>query len=51
VPVLAAMVAGMLISAVRSWLESGPTTPVETANRSFTIAAEAALRAGLRPIA
>jgi AcrR family transcriptional regulator len=49
VPLLAAMVAGMLISAARSWLESGLSTPVETANRSFTIAAEAALRAGLRP--
>jgi AcrR family transcriptional regulator len=51
VPMLAAMVAGMLISAVRSWLESDLATPVETANRAFTVAAEAALRAGLRPTA
>jgi AcrR family transcriptional regulator len=51
VPLLAAMVAGMLITAARSWLESGPITSAEAANRSFTIAAEAALRAGLRPVA
>ena len=50
VPLLAAMVAGMLITAVRSWLEAGPTISAEAANRSFTIAAEAALRAGLRPV-
>jgi AcrR family transcriptional regulator len=49
VPLLAAMVAGMLITAVRTWLESDLAVPAETANRSFTIAAEAALRAGLRP--
>lgn len=48
VPLLAAMVAGMLISAVRSWIESDLTVPIESANRSFTVAAEAALRAGLR---
>jgi len=49
VPLLAAMVAGMLITAVRTWIESGMVVPAEDANRSFTIAAEAALRAGLRP--
>lgn len=51
VPLLAAMVAGMLITAVRAWIESGMTVPADEANRSFTIAAEAALRAGLRAAA
>lgn len=51
VPLLAGMVAGMLITAVRTWLESDPSAPAEEVNRSFTIAAEAALRAGLRPAA
>jgi AcrR family transcriptional regulator len=49
VPLLAAMVAGMLITAVRTWIEGDMAVPAEDANRSFTIAAEAALRAGLRP--
>jgi AcrR family transcriptional regulator len=49
VPLLAAMVAGMLITAVRTWIEADMVVPAEAANRSFTIAAEAALRAGLRP--
>ena len=51
VPLLAAMVAGMLITAVRTWLESGTNASAEEVNQSFTIAAEAALRAGLRPAA
>ena len=51
VPLLAGMVAGMLITAVRTWLESGASASAEEVNRSFTIAAEAALRAGLRPAA
>ena len=49
VPLLAAMVAGMLITAVRTWIETDMAVPAEDANRSFAIAAEAALRAGLRP--
>jgi AcrR family transcriptional regulator len=48
---LAAMVAGMLITAVRSWLESDLSASAEEVDRSFAIAAEAALRAGLRPAA
>jgi len=51
VPLLAAMVAGMLITAVRTWIEAGMVVTAEEANRAFTIAAEAALRAGLRPAA
>jgi AcrR family transcriptional regulator len=46
---LAAMVAGMLITAVRAWLESDLSASAEEVNRSFVIAAEAAIRAGLRP--
>jgi AcrR family transcriptional regulator len=49
VPLLAAMVAGMLITAVRTWIEGGMVVTAEDANRAFSIAAEAALRAGLRP--
>jgi hypothetical protein len=49
VPLLAAMLAGMLITAVRTWLESGMTEPAEEVNRCYRVAAEAALRAGLRP--
>jgi len=49
VPLLSAMLAGMLITAVRTWLESDMGSTAEEVNRSFTIAAEAALRAGLRP--
>jgi AcrR family transcriptional regulator len=48
VPLLAAMTAGMLITAVRTWAESGMSPTAEEVNRSFTVAAEAALRAGLR---
>ena len=49
VPLLAAMLAGMLITAVRTWLESDMTATAEEVNRSFLVAAEAAVRAGLRP--
>ena len=49
VPLLAAMLAGMLITAVRTWLESGMSGSAEEVNRCFRVAAEAALRAGLRP--
>jgi hypothetical protein len=49
VPLLAAMLAGMLITAVRTWLESDLSISAEEVNRSFLVAAEAALRAGLRP--
>lgn len=49
VPLLAAMLAGMLIIAVRTWLESGMTSSAEEVNRAFLVAAGAALRAGLRP--
>jgi hypothetical protein len=49
VPLLAAMLAGMLITAVRTWLESDMTASAEEVNRSFLVAAEAAVRAGLRP--
>jgi AcrR family transcriptional regulator len=47
-PLLAAMVSSMLITAVRTWAEAGVPVPAEEVNRSFTVAAEAALRAGLR---
>jgi len=50
VPLLAAMLAGMLITAVRTWLESELTATAEEVNRSFLVAAEAAVRAGLRPL-
>jgi AcrR family transcriptional regulator len=48
-PVLADMLAGMLLSAVRSWSESDPRPPAEEVNRSFVLCAEAAIRAGLKP--
>jgi AcrR family transcriptional regulator len=48
---LAAMVAGMLITVVRTWVESDFAATAVEVNSSFTIAAEAALRAGLRPAA
>lgn len=51
VPLLAAMLAGMLITAMRTWVESGMTSTIEQVNRSYVVAAEAALRAGLRPVA
>lgn len=49
VPLLAAMLAGMLITTVRTWLESDLGASAEEVNRSYVTAAEAALRAGLRP--
>jgi AcrR family transcriptional regulator len=48
-PLLAAMIAGMLITTMRIWLESDLSMTAEEVNRSFTVAAESALRAGLRP--
>jgi AcrR family transcriptional regulator len=50
VRLLAAMLAGMLITAMRTWVESGMSVPAEQVNRSYVVAAEAALRAGLRPV-
>lgn len=49
VPLLAAMLAGMLITTVRTWLESDMAAPAEEVDRCYRVAAEAALRAGLRP--
>jgi AcrR family transcriptional regulator len=49
VPLLGAMLAGMLITAVRTWLESDMSSSAEEVNRSYLVTAEAALRAGLRP--
>jgi AcrR family transcriptional regulator len=51
VPLLAAMLAGMLITAMRTWVESGMAATIEDVNRSYRVAAESALRAGLRPAA
>jgi AcrR family transcriptional regulator len=51
VPLLAAMLAGMLITAMRTWVESGMAATIEEVNRSYRVAAESALRAGLRPAA
>jgi AcrR family transcriptional regulator len=48
-PLLAAMTASMLITAIRCWLEAGLTPAAETIDRSFHTAADAAIRAGLRP--
>jgi AcrR family transcriptional regulator len=48
-PLLAAMVVSMLITAIRTWVEQGATAPAETVDRMFHIAAQPALRAGLRP--
>ncbi|MEV6012340.1 TetR/AcrR family transcriptional regulator [Streptomyces sp. NPDC051976] len=47
IPLLAAMTASMLITAMRSWLEAGATEPAEQVDRAFHIAADAAVRAGL----
>jgi AcrR family transcriptional regulator len=49
VPLLAAMLAGLLITAVRTWLESGMAETAEEMNRAYLVTAEAALRVGLRP--
>lgn len=48
-PLLAAMTTSMLITAIRSWIEGGLSEPAETIDRAFHIAADAAIRAGLRP--
>jgi AcrR family transcriptional regulator len=49
-PLLAAMVTSMLITAVRSWLDSKLAEPAEAIDRAFNIAADGAIRAGLRPL-
>jgi hypothetical protein len=50
VPVLllSAMISSMLITAIRTWIESGLAEPAETVDRAFNIAADAATHAGLR---
>jgi len=48
-PLLAAMVASMLITTLRSWIEDGAATPAEAVDRMFHTAAGPAIRAGLRP--
>lgn len=50
VPLLAAMVGGMLITTVRTWLDAGLTPSAAVVNRAFVTAAEAAIAAGLRPV-
>jgi len=49
-PLLAAMTTSMLITAVRDWVDSGLVEPAEAVDRTFRVAAEAAIRAGLRPL-
>jgi AcrR family transcriptional regulator len=49
VPLLAAMIASMLITAIRTWLDAGLRPTAETVNRAFTVAAKAAIHAGLAP--
>jgi AcrR family transcriptional regulator len=49
-PLLAAMITSMLITAVRSWLDSKLSEPAEAIDRAFNIAADGAIRAGLRPL-
>jgi AcrR family transcriptional regulator len=49
VPLLAAMTASMLITVIRSWIQGGLGEPAETIDRAFHTAADAAIRAGLRP--
>jgi hypothetical protein len=44
------MIASMLITAVRSWLDSKWSEPAEAIDRAFNIAADGAIRAGLRPL-
>ncbi|PWV72321.1 hypothetical protein DFR69_109238 [Nocardia neocaledoniensis] len=43
------MVTSMLITAIRTWIESGLTTSAETVDQTFHILATAAIDAGLRP--
>ncbi len=47
-PLLAAMVAGMLTTAIRAWVFGGFTEPAEDIDRMFQTVAAAAVRAGLR---
>lgn len=49
-PLLAAMIASMLITAVRSWIDGKWSEPAEAIDRAFNIAADGAIRAGLRPL-
>jgi AcrR family transcriptional regulator len=49
-PLLAAMVTSMLITAVRSWLDGKLSEPAEAIDRAFNLAADGAIRAGLRPL-
>jgi len=48
VPLLAAMTASMLITAIRVWIQGGLGERAETIDRAFHTAADAAIRAGLR---
>jgi len=47
-PMLAAMVAGMLTTAIRAWVFGGFTEPAEDIDRMFRTVSTAAVRAGLR---
>jgi AcrR family transcriptional regulator len=49
-PLLAAMVSSMLLTALRGWLEAGAAEPPETVDRAFRTAADAAIGAGLAPV-
>lgn len=42
-------VAGMLVTAIRTWVENGLNGSAESIDRAFHIAAGPAIRAGLRP--
>lgn len=48
-PLLAAMIASMLITAIRTWIEDGTPDPAEVIDRMFHTVAGPAIRAGLRP--
>lgn len=48
-PLLAAMIASMMITAIRTWIEGGLAEPAETIDRAFNLVADAAMQAGLRP--
>lgn len=50
VPLLAAMTTSMLITAIRSWIEGGLTESAESIDHAFHVAADAAIRAGLRRV-
>lgn len=41
--------AGMLLATMRAWIEGGLTESAEETDRMFHAAADAAVRAGLRP--